>query len=316
MKFLADMGVTFKSIAVGFLGLIFSSSMLAQQEISDTLAKSEVYLSEYLKNIARETSAQKRDSLSNLFNSLFQKVLSVNGSMDYSFDSLVHVGKLTSENRKVRVYTWNIPQAGGYQNYHGYIQIREDNGEVKLFELKDGRRGIKDPTSQTLSCQNWMAALYYQIAGFSAGQQEYYVLLGFDFNNLFTSKKIIEVLSVDKDGNPTFGLPIFNVDDKILLSRVVFEFSARAVVTLKYLPNEKVIVFDHLSPSRPEYAGELEFYGPDSSFDGFRFEDGGWVYVRDLDLRNPRRPVPKSVSSPENIKEPDLIYKPLYGKPG
>jgi len=47
-----------------------------------------------------------------------------------------------------------------------------------------------------------------------------------------------------------------------------------------------MIVFDHLSPSRPEFKDMHQYYGPDFSYDGLRFESGQWVLVKDLDLRN------------------------------
>ena len=99
-----------------------------------------------------------------------------------------------------------------------------------------------------------------------------------------------------------------------MLSRIVFEFSARAVFTLRYIAEQQMIIFDHLSPAKPEYLGDFQFYGPDSSFDGFKLENGKWIYVRDLDLRNPRRERPKPVDAPVEIKEPSFIYKPSAGK--
>ena len=56
---------------------------------------------------------------------------------------------------------------------------------------------------------------------------------------------------------------------------------------LKYDERFKMIVFDHLSPIRPELAGDYKFYGPDFSYDGYKFENGFWVYMPDLDVTNP-----------------------------
>ena len=48
----------------------------------------------------------------------------------------------------------------------------------------------------------------------------------------------------------------------------------------------KMIMFDHLSPSRPSYTGNYEYYGPDFSYDGFRFEKDAWVLTEQIDMRN------------------------------
>jgi len=271
-------------------------------------------LSSLLKSIAKETSFTVKDSLNTQFKKTFEQTLLINGSMLYPFDSLKSIGKLTSNDKKVRVFTWNLPQSAGIHQYYGYIQVKKSDGSIALHSLIDNRKNVKDLNNERLNPEKWLAGLYYQIADINFNSQTHYILLGFDFNNLFTSKKIIEVLSLDGNENPVFGLPVFNVDNKMMLSRIVFEFSARAVFTLRYNAEQQMIIFDQLSPAKPEYLGDFQFYGPDSSFDGFKLENGKWVYVRDLDLRNPRRERPKPVDAPVEIKEPSFIYKPSAGK--
>ncbi|MGE0076285.1 MAG: hypothetical protein AB7S48_00335 [Bacteroidales bacterium] len=301
------------SITFAFL-LGIHLGILAQNDSTDFFSSKEKSLSDLFKRIATETSAFKRDSFNNIFSENFEQTLKQDSSFFYPFDSLKHIGKLASNDNKIRIYTWNIPQSGGLYNYFGYLQIRNDSGKSILYKLRDSRNEVKDQNNERLSTDKWMAALYYQVADISINSQTYYILLGFDFNNLFSSKKIVDVLSFDNNENPVFGLPIFNVDNKMLLSRIVFEYSARAVFTLKYMPDQQMLIFDHLSPAKPEYLGDFQFYGPDSSFDGFKLENEKWTYVRDLDLRNPKREKIKPVEAPEKLSEPSFIYKPLYGK--
>ena len=85
---------------------------------------------------------------------------------------------------------------------------------------------------------------------------------------IFYIKKIIDVLTFDSQGTPILASG-FNVDGKYRLSRIVFEFNARVNMVLRYNDDSKTIVFDHLSPSSPEFAGDFQYYGPDGSFDGF-----------------------------------------------
>jgi len=267
-------------------------------------------LSKLLSLIVNETSATQRDSLNRIFHENFKSTLEQDGAIDYPFGSLKHVGMLTSSDQRVRIITWNIPQTGGYQNYFGFVMVRLADGKSRLFTLTDSREKVKDPQHERLSADKWLGALYYQLAELPYGSEKQYVLLGFDYNNLFTSKKIIEVLTLTPDGEPVFGLPVFNVDNKQLLSRIIFEYSARVGFSLKYYEQLKMITFDHLSPSQPDVAGDFQFYGPDASIDGFAFENGKWVYVRDLDMRNPSREKVKPVDAPEKIDEPPFLYKP------
>ena len=57
-------------------------------------------------------------------------------------------------------------------------------------------------------------------------------------------------------------------------------------MSVKWNERMKMIVFDHLSPSQPSLAGNYEYYGPDFSYDGFRFEKDAWVLVEQIDMRN------------------------------
>lgn len=273
------------------------------------LIRAEDSLKVMVNSMVWETSYSRRDSLNTVFYKMLKTTLENQESFDYPFDS-IRVGKLKSPDGKFRIFTWNIPQPGGYQKYFGLLQVKKADGNMVLIELVDGRKSITDAKNEKLPAERWMAALYYQLAQFPTPNGNAYVLLGYDFNNLFTSKKIIDVLTFDKQGTPTFGFPVFNVDGKYRLSRIVFEFNARVNMVLRYDDDSKTIVFDHLSPSSPEFLGDFQYYGPDGSFDGFKLDGTEWVYVRDLDLRNPRRSKPKPVNAPVNIKEPGFLYKP------
>ena len=136
------------------------------------------------------------------------------------------------------------------------------------------------------------SALYYQTVVKKAGKSVYYALLGIDLNDLFTCKRVIDVLYFDEQGMPHFGAPIFD-NGKKKFSRVVFEYSAKATMTMRYNPESDMIVFDHLSPSEPQYSNDFRYYGPDFSYDGFKFEKGRWFLYSDLDMRNGERPKPK-----------------------
>jgi hypothetical protein len=294
--------------------IIFSVAVNAQDINKLSFKELEDSLSILTKKIASDKSFSIKEDLNTTFENLFHFTLDRKGSMDYPFDSLNHIGKLVSKDGRVRVFTWDIPQSGGYYRYYGIIQVRTGKKTSKLYELKDNRKEIKDAVNEVLDIQNWMGALYYSIVDVSKNGSNYYVLLGFDFNNYFTSKKIIEVLSFDQDNKPFFGSQVFKVGSSTL-SRIVFEYSARATLMLHYNEDSKTIVFDHLSPSRPDFAGNFQFYGPDFSYDGFKLEKGLWEYAQDLDLKNPRRERGKPIDTIQKMPEPGFLYKSKGGIP-
>jgi hypothetical protein len=283
----------------------------SQDTESSSLKSIEDSLTVLMKQIFSDKSISIREDVNTKFQSLLKNSLSRNDAFDYPFDSLKHIGRIKSEDNRIRIFTWNMPQIGGNQKYFGFILLKEKN---QIIELTDSRKSIDNPIKDILSPQNWMGALYYSIINESYKGKTYYILLGLDFNNLFSTKKIIEVLTFGKDSEPIFGSNIFKVGD-VTLNRVIFEYSARATMTLRYISDSKTIVFDHLSPSRSDFTDNYQFYGPDFTFDGFRFDNGFWVYVRNLDLRNPKRGPVKPRESPEKLPEPGFLYKSKGGLP-
>ena len=108
--------------------------------------------------------------------------------------------------------------------------------------------------------------------------------MGLDYGNSFITRKLIDVLTFSPEKNLLFGRKVF-ADGKQVLQRVVFEYAATAVMSLKF-NSELSIVFDHLSPSSPELKDNRQFYGPDFSFDSYVFDNGLWRLKPDIDIRN------------------------------
>ncbi len=301
-------------LCISFLSI--SPLVLKSQEGGKLLSirAAEDSLASLMKQIYSDNSISSKEIANNNFIVLLRATLIYNDAFDYPFDSLKHIGKIKSEDKKIRIFSWNFPQQGGYQKYYGFILLKKGKGDIQLFELTDNHKAISNPIKDILGTGNWMGALYYSIADISYKGKTHYVLLGLDFNNLFSSKKIIDVLTFGKDFEPIFGANIFQVDN-VSLSRVVFEFSARTNMMLRYLPETKTIVFDHLSPSRPDFAENYQFYGSDFTYDGFKFDKGKWVYERDLDLRNSKREPVKPRESPVKFPDPGFLYKSKGGLP-
>ncbi len=226
---------------------------------------------------ADEITAKKKINIDIL--NRFEKILDDTTSFFASFDSVPSLGVIGSPDTMFRIYNWNLPLRKGKHKYFGFIQCR--NGQY--FLLSDSSHKIKDPEHVTLSFDRWYGALYYDIIVREKWGKKYYTLLGFDFNDLFTSKKIIEVLYIDEKGEPCFGTPIFQMKKEIK-HRVVFEFSAQVVMSLKYEEDKSMIVFDHLAPREPKYEGIYHYYGPDFTFDALKFEDGRWKLIEDVDI--------------------------------
>ena len=214
--------------------------------------------------------------------SVFRRILQLPDSFHHPLDSLTNVGKIYSPDTLVRIYTWNIPRMDGTHRYFGYIQQWKD-GHTEWIRLEHSPAEQPEPLS-VFSEKNWYGALYYQVFQEVCNGKTYYFLLAMDLHNPITTRKIIDVIVFEK-GKITLGAPLFRTG-KSFRNRVVFEYSSQVSMMLRYVPEARMIVFDHLSPPEPRLQGQYQFYGPDFSYDGFRFQPCEWVLQEDLDLTN------------------------------
>jgi hypothetical protein len=262
----------------------------------------------YLAKIVVTESFAEKLEVNKKFYDLFFTMLSNPESMDSSFDKLKNIGFVSNPSRTVRVITWNIPQPAGKQVYFGFIQLRMANG-FKIYELNDSRQLISNPQMDVTNASKWYGALYYHLIEQQSGSRTLFTLLGVEMNNIFSTRRVIECFWFDEKGQLVLGAPVFRINTQVI-NRVIFEYSARVSMVLRYQADVGMIIFDHLSPMRPEYAGNYQFYGPDFSYDAFRFQKGFWEYVADIDVRNPKRDRPTPIEAPEKNVEPGFLYIP------
>jgi hypothetical protein len=164
------------------------------------------------------------------------------------------------------------------------IRRPEKGGKIQLFKLSGIYNETPERRDTTYSISNWYGALYYDIRPFETTSGIFWVLLGIDYGNSFITRKIIDVLSFGPGDNLVLGKKCFT-DGKETLSRVVFEYTSKAVMSLRF-EKDDMIVFDHLSPASPDLKDNRQFYGPDFSFDSYVLENGVWRLKQDIDIRN------------------------------
>jgi hypothetical protein len=242
-------------------------------------------LEKYFNLLAREKDDKQKEQLNEKIVVFFKNALEQEQSFEYVFSSLKYIGDLRSDDNNLRIITWNLPYADGTHQYFGFIQYQKNRRTILTYELSDQSEKIKNPEDQILSHQHWYGALYYQIVVQKHKRDVYYTLLGYDLHDLYSKKKLVEILHFDKKDNPVFGAPVFKNNRRHKM-RLIFEYSAEATMALNYDPNQKMIVYDHLSPFRPSLKGQYQFYGPDFSYDGLKFENGVWNTYQDIDVRN------------------------------
>jgi hypothetical protein len=269
-------------------GLTVTGECYGQESnMTEWLKKQELILKSNFDSLANAETNQQRIKFNDKISALFEKILKTEQSFEYPFDSIKNAGILTSSDQKLKIYNWNLPFDNGIHKYQCFIQYKPDGKkeEILTYQLEDNSDDIENPESAILHHPKWYGALYYRIIPIETRFNEtYYTLLGYDMNDYLTNKKIVEILRFNSDRKPVFGASIFKNRKKIS-NRLIFEYSEFATMTLEYEEKKEMIVYDHLAPSSPKYEGQYEFYGPDFSYDGLKYEKGIWNTYYDLDLR-------------------------------
>ncbi len=236
----------------------------------------------YLKTDLEKTELNQR------IITLLENTLRINESRIYNFSKLDKLSKLYNKDNTVRIFIWDTQWKNHTHTYNGFIQYyHKKKKKLMVFPLIDKSDSIDNVLKATLKSGDWYGALYYQMIPVRTGGRTYYTLIGFDQNNLLVSKKIIDVLYFTGAGKPRFGKRLF-VQDKKKQNRIIFQYSARVVMMLRYDPKYKMIVADHLAPNNPSYKGLYQFYGPDFNYIGFKFIKGKWVLQNDIEVKNPK----------------------------
>ncbi len=265
------------------------------------------------------------------FTALLEDALNVNKSFDYPFDSIKTIARLASSDQKIKLYNWVIAKSDGSFDYYAFLQsYNEKKKKYDVFKLIDKSADIIAPEFQTLDINNWYGALYYKIVHTRNGNVDYYTLLGWNGNDGLSFKKLIEVLSFKSSNKPVFGAPIFR-KGKDKPKRIIFEYSAKAVMNLKYDNQEyqekiklkkpkkgkrfeinnvksSMILFDRLVALSPSLEGQKQFYVPETNiYDAFIYENGKWTFIEDVNAKNPRKP---EVANPQKRVADQPLYTP------
>ncbi len=257
----------------------FSQRMSTADE--NILRKKEDSLKIYSNKILNDTIPKKRFAADSIFTKMLVRALKVNGSFYYPFDSLETISKLYPPDSSFRIFTWQMVINNNIIRQHGAIQMKTYDGSLKLFPLIDKSDIIENMLDTVANNKGWVGAVYYTIIQKRSSNQNYYTLIGYDENNVKSTKKIIEVLSFAND-EPVFGGRHFSYEEDTVFkssrSRYILEFKKDVGARLNYDAELDVIIVDHLISETNEPA-KKHTYVPDGDYEGFKWKNGKWVHI-------------------------------------
>ncbi|MFD0794496.1 hypothetical protein ACFQZX_12790 [Mucilaginibacter litoreus] len=237
--------------------------------------------------------------------------LKIPHSFNYKFDSLKTTSILNSPDNRFRVFSWHVMNQDGSYRFYGTIQMNTSE-KLLMYPLEDFTPFIKSPADTVTDNKKWYGAQYYRIIRVAASKP-YYILLGWKGNNVKSTKKVIEVLSFDREDHPVLGMPVFD-GGKTRPTRVVFEYTRQASMLLRYVPEQNLIVFDHLAPPDPKMKDQPETFGPDLTYDGYQLKNGRWQLIEDLDMRNVPQATDEGYTDPKIQSRKDKSALPSVRK--
>lgn len=294
--------------------VFLDNHIFSQRQLSESEADKFSLYQDSLKSLTKDMFRSRSDAVKLLANekflSLMQTTLETERSFYFDFDSLVDIGRLRSPDNTFRIINWNLPMEDGTHQYYGFIQsYSKKTRKQELFKLIDMSDEIPNPENYVSDNKKWYGMLYYKIISVKYKNITYYTLLGWDGNNNLSQKKFIEPISFSSGGTPKFGGADFEIEKKNP-KRIVYEYSANIVMSLKYDEQAQLIVADHLSPINQGLEGQYQFYGPDFTYDAYRFKKGKWIHEKNYDARNEKSKLDNMYNDPK--KKQEVKQKDFY----
>ena len=278
-----------KLILINILFTI-SLSVFAQKGNNSLFAEYEDTLKVIAHQIMNaETEAEKR--LSNqAFITNLTEVLQYEKSFKFPFDSLITIARVKSPDNSFRIFNWLLKKDNGTYEYFGIVHYHNKKRKrYELITLTDNSANIRNPEHAELDATNWYGGLIYDIAYIKKSGRKFYTILSWDGNDGFSTKKIIDVMYFSGKNKIKFGLPIFKKSKKESQKRVILQYDAKTVISVKYHKEKERIIFDHLVPSRKDLTGLYEYYIPEGTFNCYQYKKGKWWLEEDVDIRNQQK---------------------------
>jgi hypothetical protein len=245
------------------------------------------------------------------------RTLLLKNSFYFPLDSLKTISKLYSPDSLFRIFTWQVVKDDNYCRQRGFIQMNTKDGSLQLFPLRDVSEFTTADTDTIANHQGWIGAVYYNIIPKEHLGKKYYTLLGYDENNVRSTKKWIDILWFDEKGAPIFGLPAaFSfAKDSIRrndVNRFLLEYKKDGRARVQYDEEMDMILFDHLISESNE-PNKKHTLIPDGDYEGFQWKNGQWLHIDkvfNFKLKDGEAPVPEEFDFNQKQKSGEGQPKP------
>ncbi len=274
----------FSSLVFSLFVYTFSFAQHITNADEKILSKKEDSLKVPAFKLIQGINPEDRLKADSIFTRILVRALTTKNSFHYPFDSLETISKIYAPDSLFRIFTWQMVINDNIIRQHGAIQMRTEDGSLKLFPLID-KSDITENMMDTIGDnRGWIGAVYYKIILKKNEGHTFYTLLGYDENNIRSSRKLIEVLDF-VDGKPVFGGRYFNIPNNSLVvknpARYIMEFKKEGSPRLTFDESLDMIVMEHLVSESNEPNKKWTLI-PDGDYEGFKWTNGKWVYINKI----------------------------------
>jgi len=207
--------------------LVFSQFPFSVPEYTDSLRKLGEKILNSKTDFARFEANEK-------FKGLLIFMLSHEGAYDLDFTEVKNLSALTAPDRKFKIFSWIVPKIDVSYECFGLIYSWNERKKVwETYELKDVKNEITNAEKKVFRKNEWWGALYYELIPVKSNGSMYYTLLGWDGSTSISNKKVIDVLSLNPLGQPSFGASLFSGYGR-QQKRIIFEYADFTQMVLRY----------------------------------------------------------------------------------
>lgn len=294
------------SLILTLIALNLHAQNIPAEELKE-LKRKEDTLKKYANYLNTESLPGDRMISDSIFTKTLVRALQIPNSFYFGFDSVIGISKQYAPDSSFKIFTWNIVFNDYYCRQKGAIQLRTNDGKLKLFPLRDVSEFTNNAEDSVRTAKNWIGATYYNIIKTTHQGKPYYTLFGIDPNNAMSTMKWIEVLHFNETGEPLFGGPFFSYErdsfPKPPKYRINLEYKKDARVLMNFIPDLDMILVDHLI-SENDDPNHKWTYVPDGDQEGFKWEKGKWIHINKvftLKLQDGQAPLEKPIKEEQGL---------------
>ena len=305
-----------KAISFSVLLMLFRVPVFSQNISSadkKKLQQKEDSLRVLARQIILDSATEDRMVSDSQFIRTLVRTLLIKNSFYYPLDSVIGVSKIYAPDTSFRIITWNISFSDYWHRQHGVIQMKPVNGVSKFIPLIDWSEMTTKAEDSVRTNKNWIGAVYYNIIRTQFKGKNFYTLFGIDYNSVRSNKKWIEVMAFNEKNEPGFGGPYFSFEKDTIPKpprfRHYIEYKKDAATLVNFIPDEKMILVDHLISETDEPNNKWTFV-PDGDYEGFKWENGKWVHVEKVftfKLQDGQAPVGEMLMDPRGKKNEEKL---------